>query len=103
MRDAEKWHRYLAQVDATIIQYGGEVLLRGLQHKVMSNQCSLNANFERFVVLRFESMEALNRWHDSSEYRSLKALRAEATDVTVVTYQTDSHYIQSFEHQETTT
>ena len=52
VRDVEKWRQYLAQVDATIIQYGGEVLLRGLQRKVLSNESSFDANFERLVVLR---------------------------------------------------
>ena len=93
VRDAEKWHQYLTRVDATIIQYGGEILLRGLQQKVLSNQCSFNANSERLVVLRFETMDALNRWYDSNEYQCLKALRVEAADVTVVTYLNDSHYI----------
>ena len=91
--DVEKWHQYLTQVDATVIQYGGEVLLRGLQRKVLSNECSFDASFERFVVLRFETMDALNGWYDSSEYQSLKALRMEAADVTVVTYASDSHQI----------
>ena len=93
IRDAQKWHQYLAQVDATIIEYGGEILFRGLQQKVLSNECGFNTHFERLVVLRFTNMDALNRWYDSSEYQNLKALRIEAADVTVVTYVSDSHHV----------
>jgi hypothetical protein len=36
IRDVQKWHEYLAQVDATITAYGGEILLRGLQAEVLA-------------------------------------------------------------------
>lgn len=91
--NVQKWHQYLAAVDTTIIDYGGEILLRGLQQNVVSNESAFNADFERLVVLRFKDMEALNRWYDSGEYQSLKALREQAAEVTVVTYQSDSHHI----------
>lgn len=93
IRDAEKWHQYLAAVEATISNHGGEILLRGLQHEVVSNESAFNAGFERLVVLRFEDMAALRRWYDSADYQRLKTLRAVAADVTVVTYQSDSHYL----------
>ncbi|HEX9390411.1 MAG TPA: DUF1330 domain-containing protein [Usitatibacteraceae bacterium] len=95
IRDAEKWHDYLDQVDATIIAYGGEILLRGLQQEILSNPGELKAEFERLVVLRFDNMESLHRWYHSSEYQQLRPLRAAGADVTVVTYETDSHRLHS--------
>jgi uncharacterized protein (DUF1330 family) len=93
IRDAQKWHEYLAQVDATITAYGGEILLRGLQAEVLANPSSFDEDFERLVVLRFASMAALERWYASSEYAQLKSVRAVAADVTVVTYNSDTHEI----------
>ena len=93
IRNAEKWHQYLAAVDTTIKNHGGEILLRGLQLEVISNESTFNADFERLVVLRFEDMAALRRWYDSADYQRLKTLRATAAEVTVVTYQSDSHYL----------
>jgi uncharacterized protein (DUF1330 family) len=95
IRDAEKWHDYLDQVDATIIAFGGEILLRGLQHEVLSNAGELQAEFERLVVLRFDDMAALHRWYQSPAYQQLKPLREQGADVTVVTYETDSHRLNS--------
>ena len=91
IRDAEKWHDYLDQVDATIIAHGGEILLRGLQQEILSNPGELAPEFARLVVLRFDNMAALHRWYQSSDYQQLKPLRAAGADVTVVTYESDSH------------
>ena len=95
IRDVQKWHEYLAQVDATITAYGGEILVRGLQEKVLANPIGFDEGFERLVVLRFADMAALNRWYDSAEYARLKPIRAAAADVTVVTYSGDNHLINA--------
>lgn len=95
IRDVQKWHEYLALVDATITAYGGEILLRGLQANVFANPGNFDENFERLVVLRFKDMVALHRWYGSREYARLKHIRAAAADVTVVTYSSDTHEISS--------
>lgn len=95
IRDVQKWHEYLAQVDATITAYGGEILLRGLQADVLANPGNFDENFERLVVLRFADMSSLDRWYASSEYARLKPIRAAAADVTVVTYESDTHEISN--------
>ena len=91
IRDVQKWHEYLVQVDATITAYGGEILLRGLQAEVLANRNNFDEDFERLVVLRFADMAALDRWYASNEYAQLKPIRAAAADVTVVTYTSDTH------------
>jgi uncharacterized protein (DUF1330 family) len=95
IRDVQKWHEYLAQVDATITTYGGEILLRGLQANVFANPGNFDEDFERLVVLRFKDMVALHRWYGSREYARLKHIRAAAADVTVVTYNSDTHEISN--------
>ncbi len=94
IRDVQRWHEYLAQVDATITAYGGEILVRGLQAKVLTNPSKFDEGFERLVVLRFADMAALDRWYASNEYARLKPIRAAAADVTVVRYVADSHEIK---------
>lgn len=95
IRDIQKWHEYLAQVDATITAFDGEILVRGLQVKVLANPSKFDESFERLVVLRFADMAALNRWYASNEYARLKPIRAAAADVTVVTYCSDNHEVKN--------
>ncbi len=95
IRNIAKWHEYLSQVDATILAYGGEILLRGLQHEVSANPSGFDEKFDRLVVLKFAGMAALDRWYGSDDYARLKPLRAEAADVTVVTYESDTHHVNA--------
>lgn len=66
-----------------------------LRHEVKGNSGHHDEKFEHLVVLRFADKAALDRWYASSEYSKLKPLRAKAADVTVVTYEGDSHKIDS--------
>ncbi len=94
IRDVQKWHEYLALIDATITAYGGEILVRGLQAEVLANPSRFDEGFERLVVLRFADMAALDRWYASNEYARLKPIREAAADVTVVKYFGDNHEIK---------
>ncbi len=82
IRDPARWERYLAQVGATITQYGGEVQFRG----GLSREYSQRAAGEKVVVIRFADQAAADRWHDSPEYQSLISLRDAAADVTLVSF-----------------
>ena len=93
IRDVDKWHDYLAQVDQTVLTNGGEILLRGLQSEVIANPAKLDEGFERLVVLRFADKSALDRWYASPDYARLKPLREAAADVTVITYAGDDHKV----------
>jgi uncharacterized protein (DUF1330 family) len=43
---------------------------------------------ESVVVIRFEDLEELNRWHDSDAYQALVPLRDRAADVLITAYET---------------
>jgi uncharacterized protein (DUF1330 family) len=83
VKDKLAWEQYRSRVGATIAQYGGQLLFRGGQARVFSGAMP----HERVVALRFESLEAANRWHDSPEYQALVPLRELGADVTLVLYE----------------
>ena len=83
VKDAEAWEQYRSRVGATIAQYGGELLFRGRQQRLFSGEMS----HESMVTLRFENIDAANRWHDSTEYQALVPIRDRAADVTLVLYE----------------
>ena len=83
MKNAVAWEEYRGRVGATIAQYGGELLFRGRQQRLFSGEMS----HESVVALRFENLDAANRWHDSTEYQALIPVRERAADVTLVLYE----------------
>lgn len=83
VKDAAAWQDYRSQVNATISQYGGQVLIRGEMREAFSGA----DDHDFVVVLRFESIEAAKRWNDSPEYRALVPLRDRGADVALILYQ----------------
>jgi uncharacterized protein (DUF1330 family) len=83
VKDAEAWEQYRSLVGATIVRYGGRVLFRGTQARLLSGEMV----HEQVVSLRFETLADANRWHDSAEYQALLPLRERGADVTLVLYQ----------------
>jgi uncharacterized protein (DUF1330 family) len=82
VKNAQVWEEYRSRVGATIAQYGGELLFRGEQERIFSGDMP----HEKVVALKFESLEAANRWHDSPEYQALIPIREQGADVTLVLY-----------------
>jgi uncharacterized protein (DUF1330 family) len=82
VKDVEAWEKYRSRVGATIAHYGGELLFRGEQERIFSGKMP----HEKVVALKFESLDAANRWHDSPEYQALIPLRDQGADVTLVLY-----------------
>jgi uncharacterized protein (DUF1330 family) len=82
VKNIEAWAQYQARVGDTITQYGGEILFRGQQERLFSGDMS----HEKVVALRFENLDAANRWHDSPEYQALIPIRERGADVTLVLY-----------------
>lgn len=69
--DPEGYEEYKLLVAASIEQYGGEYLVRGGKVQALEGDWSPH----RFVMLRFESVEAARRWYDSPENARAKAIR----------------------------
>ena len=83
VKDGQAWEEYRSRVGATIVQYGGQVLFRGGLQRAFSGA----ADHDSVVALRFESLAAANRWHDSPEYQALIPLREQGALVTLTLYE----------------
>ncbi|MDX2219990.1 MAG: DUF1330 domain-containing protein [Burkholderiales bacterium] len=83
VRDPARWQEYVSQVGETISRHGGEVQFRGEQSRIFAGDDAA----ERVVVIKFADADAAERWHDSSDYQRLVAVRDAAADVTLVSYQ----------------
>ena len=82
VKNPEKWAQYRAQVLATLLPFGSELVFRGEQVHSFSG---VNPHPD-IVVIRFPSMGDAEGWHGSQAYQALIALRQEAADVVLTTY-----------------
>ena len=78
-------------VEATIGQFGGKVLIRADEFLVLegawhSGSRTNDARPERITVIEFPEMARLRRWYDSQDYAGLKEIRKEnsASDIVAV-------------------
>lgn len=73
--DAATYEEYRRQVPATVTKYGGRFVIRGGAFEVLEGTWTP----KRVIMLEFPSMDALQRWYHSDEYKPLIALRQKAT------------------------
>ncbi|MDX1440525.1 MAG: DUF1330 domain-containing protein [Rubricoccaceae bacterium] len=71
----EGYDAYFASVGPTILSRRGEILVAGPCGKPVEGTPA-----EMTVVLRFPSMDALQDWYDSPEYREIINLRVDNTE-----------------------
>ena len=71
VKDAEALANYRRDVPATVAKYGGRFLARGGATVVLEGSWKP----KRVVVLEFPSMDALQRWYRSDDYKPLLADR----------------------------
>jgi len=78
--DPTAFEEYRKQVPATVQEYGGKFLTRG------GTVHPLEGGWQpkRLVILEFPSVEQAQRWYDSEEYRSPKALRMKSAKTRVI-------------------
>jgi len=69
--DPEGYEEYRQKAPATIAAYGGRYLARGGVSSVLEGDWSP----KRLVLLEFPSMQGLDAWWNSPEYRPLRAIR----------------------------
>jgi len=74
--DVEGYAEYVAQVPATIEQYGGRFLARAGRAERLEG----GVEPARFVILEFPSYEQAKAWYESEEYRPLLELRQRLSD-----------------------
>jgi uncharacterized protein (DUF1330 family) len=80
VKNAAAIENYRANVTATITKYGGRFIVRGGAHQVLEGEW----HPKRVILIEFPSMEALQRWYNSPEYRPLIAERKAAAITHIV-------------------
>jgi uncharacterized protein (DUF1330 family) len=69
--DPVEYKKYTDRVPAILDKYGGRVLARGGDYKILEGP----EKFTRFVVIEFPSLEAAEACHNSAEYTEAAAFR----------------------------
>ena len=69
--DPVEYKKYTDRVPAIIARYGGKVLARGGDFKILEGP----ETFHRFVVIEFPSLAAAEECHNSAEYQEASAFR----------------------------
>lgn len=79
VKDREKLAAYVQGHLPSLIQYGGELVLRG------EGLAPVKGDWlpELFVVHRWPDEASFRMWHDSPEYLPWRKLRDEACDITI--------------------
>jgi uncharacterized protein (DUF1330 family) len=80
VQDEAAFDAYRRAVPATIEKYGGRFLVRGGAVTSLEGHWSP----KRMVVLEFPSMDALQRWYRSEDYRPLLAERQAASSADMI-------------------
>ena len=77
----EQYARYATQVPGILERYGARVLARGGAHEVLEGP----ADFTRFVVIEFPSLEAARDCFNSADYQAAAAFRRDGGGIVEIT------------------
>ncbi len=80
----EKFDSYFEQTRAIGAKYGAKPVVIGAQPKMLNGESD---GHQMVVVAEFESMEALDTWHNSDEYKAIETLRDAGSDQRMVAYE----------------
>jgi len=81
--DAEQYVNYTRNAPAAFALYGGKFLARGGSAKAMEG----NAEWQRNVIIEFESYEQAVKCYESPEYQAAAAFREGAATAQIVIVQ----------------
>jgi len=84
VKDPEKLQDYFAKTRQVAERYGAELLYRGKVDRALTGE---SKDHSLTVIVKFPSLEKLNEWYGSEAYRPLKALREEAADMQMTSYE----------------
>jgi len=82
--DKAKFDIYFDKTRAVGAKYGGKPLAIGAQPKMLNGESD---GHQMVVVAEFETMEALDAWHNSDEYKAIVPLRDAGSVQRMVAYE----------------
>lgn len=77
------WQEYVSGVAESLAGREAEVVFRGRLKKVLAGEDER----DQVVVIRFSDHGALEEWFDSPGYQALIAIRDQAADVVITSYE----------------
>lgn len=83
VKDPDKWAEYRRRVPATLVDWHGEVMLRGRRVAVLAGE----HRYDDTVVIRFPDTAAASAWYRSIAYQGLIPLRSEAAEMVLISYE----------------
>jgi uncharacterized protein (DUF1330 family) len=79
--EPEQYARYASQVPGILERFGGKVLARGGRHEILEGP----ADFARFVVIAFPSLDAARDCFNSEDYQKAARFRRDGGGVVEIT------------------
>jgi uncharacterized protein (DUF1330 family) len=83
VKDEQRWAEYRSRVPATLLECGGELVMRGERRAVWDGE----HRHTDTVMLRFPDLDAATCWHESAAYQALIPLRHEAAEVDLIVFE----------------
>ena len=80
IHDPETYKRYVGQVEATLVPFGGRFIAR----KPAPERLEGSFSPSRAIVLEFPDEEHARRWHASPAYQPVMKLRQSASEGTLL-------------------
>ena len=82
VKNPDKWKTYVDGVQKSLIPFKAEVVFRGKRATVLTGE---HLHYDT-VVIRFPDQPTLQQWYHSDAYQALIAVRDEAADVMIISY-----------------
>ena len=82
--DQEKFQSYLAQTQPIAAKFGAKPIALGAKPKMLNGASD---GHQMVFVIEFPTMERLEAWHHSDEYKAIVALREEGSHQHMVAYE----------------
>ena len=83
MKNPEKFQEYGQKAGKTLQPFGGELIIRGKRHAVLTG----NSTSVACGVIGFPSLQKLEAWYASAEYQAIVPLREEAVTMHITAYE----------------
>ena len=84
--DQEKFQSYLAQTQPIAAKFGARPVAMGAQARTLNGT---NDGHQMVFVIEFPSMEQLEAWHHSDDYKAIVPLREEGSHQHMVAYEAE--------------
>ncbi len=82
INNPDKWKVYVEGVRKSLIPFEAEVVFRGKRANVLAGEHP----HQHTVVIKFPDQPTVQKWYHSDSYQALIAVRDEAADVVIISY-----------------